>query len=110
MAEALPGLLTALGCAGFGAQPPDKALVPGVRQHVALPLTGEFPAIWVFMNMVFSCLLGPGVLAAWTIRRAVWPGTATRAGCVPAGLAAAAFTIVLARARAAHRAVPSPAA
>jgi hypothetical protein len=44
MAEALPGLLTALGCAGFGAQLPDKALVPGVRQHVALPLTGEFSA------------------------------------------------------------------
>jgi hypothetical protein len=43
MAEALPGLLTALGSAGFGAQPPDKALVLGVRQHVALPLTGEFP-------------------------------------------------------------------
>jgi hypothetical protein len=44
MAEALPGLLTALGCAGFGAHLPDKALLPGVRQHVALPLTGEFPA------------------------------------------------------------------
>jgi len=41
MAEALPGLLTALGWAGFGAQPPDKALVPGVRQHVALPLTAS---------------------------------------------------------------------
>jgi len=43
-AEALPGLLTELGCSGFGVQPPGKALVPGVRQHVALPLSGQFPA------------------------------------------------------------------
>jgi hypothetical protein len=43
-AEALPGLVTVLGCSGFGVKPPGQALAPGLRQHFALPLTGEFPA------------------------------------------------------------------
>jgi hypothetical protein len=31
-------------CPGLGTKPPDKALLLGVRQHFALPLTGELPA------------------------------------------------------------------
>ncbi|HYY19869.1 MAG TPA: hypothetical protein VE864_13610 [Streptosporangiaceae bacterium] len=42
-AEALPGLLTMLGCSEFGVKPPCQALAPGLRQHFALPLTDEFP-------------------------------------------------------------------
>jgi hypothetical protein len=44
VAEALPGLLKRLGCSGFGVQLPRQALAPGLRQHFALPLAGEFPA------------------------------------------------------------------
>jgi hypothetical protein len=44
MAQALPGLLTVPGCSGFGVQQPGGVQPLGVRQQVALPLTGEFPA------------------------------------------------------------------
>jgi hypothetical protein len=87
MAQALPGLLTVPGCSGFGVQPPDGVQPLGVRQHVALPLTGEFAADVGVLNMVLSCLLGSGVLALWTIRRAVQPGAAG-GRCGAAGLAA----------------------
>ena len=53
-AEALPGLLAELGSSGFGVQPPSKALVPGVCQHVALPLSGRSLLTSGCMNMVFS--------------------------------------------------------
>ena len=49
-AEALPRLVTVLGCSGFGMQLPGGLQLPGgalplgVGQHVALPFTGEFPA------------------------------------------------------------------
>jgi hypothetical protein len=43
-AEALPGLLTVLGYSGSGVKRPGQALAPGLCQHFALPLTGEFPA------------------------------------------------------------------
>jgi hypothetical protein len=41
--EALPRLLTVLCCSGFGVKSPGQVLAPGLRQHLALPLTGEFP-------------------------------------------------------------------
>lgn len=68
---------------GFGVQPPGGVQPLGVRQHVALPLTGEFPADVGVHEHDLLLMLWTWGLAVGTILHAVWPGTGTAEGADP---------------------------